>query len=59
MFARLAGEQLLGGLLAPNAEIIAGPAHGIEHRLRGIQEAKPIWPPVVVRAAVSILLGEV
>src|SRR5438105_10813077 len=45
-------------IIGSNAEIIAGPTHWIEHRLRGIQEAKPIRPPVVVRAAVSILLGD-
>src|SRR5438552_5697987 len=40
------------------AEVVSRSASRIEHRLGGIQEAEPIWPAVVIGAAIGILLGE-
>src|SRR5207247_4606556 len=41
------------------AKIVTRSAGRIEHRLRRVQEAEPIRPAVVIRAAVVVLPGEV
>src|SRR5262249_48610667 len=41
-----------------DAEIIAGSADRVEHRLARRQEPIPIRPSVIVRSAISVLFGQ-
>src|SRR5439155_9517829 len=40
-------------------QVIARTTERVEDRLRGLQEAEPVGPPVVIRATVGVLLGKV